>query len=292
MPRFDFGPALGQVRLPMASVTLSAVLHAGAAVAIVVALATAAAPPKKPMIVQLVPAVAALGSPTGSPVAPPEETPRPEPVAPRAEPAPQLPTRVATPAPPKLAPLPAAVLPTRERPRETTPAVEPTPLPQRKLAAALPRFDQREMPALPAAKVAPAVNPLPSPLAAKPAAPDAAGPGASTPRALGRPDGSPKGAGMITVEGDFPWAWYIAAIQRKISEQWQDRARPGAQPTVVFEIGRDGQLTRASSSSRRRPATPATIARRSARSRPRNRFPRSLLTSSIPSCASTSASRT
>jgi TonB family protein len=205
------------------------------------------------MVVQLVPAVAALGSPRGAVTAPPEVTPRPEPVAPKPEPAPAkapppvvkapslperpTPPRVVAPAPPPLA---AAVLPARERPRETFTPSEPTPRPDRTHAAALPRFDQRETPVLPVATATPTSNPLPAPIVAKAAPPTAAS--GAPPRALGRADGSPRGAGLVTVDGDFPWAWYIAAIQRKISEQWQEKALPGPQPTIVFEIGRDGQL--------------------------------------------------
>ena len=65
---------------------------------------------------------------------------------------------------------------------------------------------------------------------------------AAPPQPLGRPDGSPKGAGKLTLEVDFPYAWYYAAILRKIGERWDDKALPGQQPTVVFEIARDGQV--------------------------------------------------
>jgi TonB family protein len=252
--RAHIGPALTGGRMPVASVTLSIVVHLGLMIAMVIAVATAVRERPKPMMVQLVPAIAALGSPRGDATAPPELTPRPEPAAaPQAEPAPQaLPPRPATrpttpvvdtPAPPRPLPLPAAVLPSRERPRETLTLAEPSALPQRATTvAARPRFEQsvRELPALPAASVSTASNPLPSPLVAK-AAPQA-GVASAMPRALGRADGSPRGSGTVTAEGDFPYAWYIAAIQRKISEQWQEKALPGQQPIVVFEIGREGQV--------------------------------------------------
>jgi TonB family protein len=139
--------------------------------------------------------------------------------------------------------LPAAVLPSRERPRETLPLSEPSALPQRVATpAALPRFEQREreQPTLPTTSVTTAANPLPAPLVAKSVSPAATG--ASMPLAPGRADGSPRGSGLVTADGDFPFAWYITAIQRKISEQWQEKALPGAQPIVVFEIGRDGEV--------------------------------------------------
>ena len=41
---------------------------------------------------------------------------------------------------------------------------------------------------------------------------------------------------------DFPFAWYLAAVQRKITERWEGRALQGRQPVVVFEISRNGQV--------------------------------------------------
>ena len=41
---------------------------------------------------------------------------------------------------------------------------------------------------------------------------------------------------------DFPFAWYLRQVQGKISERWDGQAQDGAQPQVVFEIGRDGKL--------------------------------------------------
>jgi protein TonB len=42
---------------------------------------------------------------------------------------------------------------------------------------------------------------------------------------------------------DFPFAWYLQQIHRKVSERWEGKAIPGKQPVVVFEIGRDGQIS-------------------------------------------------
>src|SRR5687767_13457000 len=100
----------------MVSVTLSTIAHVGIAIAAFIALTGVDPQQKKPMVVQLVPAVAALGSPRGEVMAPPEAAPRPEP-APATEPppvkAPSLPerttpSRIVAPAP---SPLAAAVLP-------------------------------------------------------------------------------------------------------------------------------------------------------------------------------------
>jgi TonB family protein len=49
------------------------------------------------------------------------------------------------------------------------------------------------------------------------------------------------------VEGDFPYQWYLAAVQRKVYEQW---AQPfstsrGQRVVIVFEIARNGEVTRA-----------------------------------------------
>jgi protein TonB len=41
---------------------------------------------------------------------------------------------------------------------------------------------------------------------------------------------------------DFPYAWYIQAVHRKIQERWEGRAIRGRQPEVIFEIASDGQL--------------------------------------------------
>jgi TonB family protein len=54
------------------------------------------------------------------------------------------------------------------------------------------------------------------------------------------------GVGALTLNvTDFPHAWYIAAIHRKIKDRWDGYALPGQQPAVTFEIDRDGGLKRA-----------------------------------------------
>jgi protein TonB len=42
---------------------------------------------------------------------------------------------------------------------------------------------------------------------------------------------------------DFPFAWYLARVQQKVTERWEGRALQGRQPVVTFEIGRDGQVS-------------------------------------------------
>ena len=63
------------------------------------------------------------------------------------------------------------------------------------------------------------------------------------PAPLGRATGSAQGSGAVTVNvSDFPFAYYLAAVQRKITERWEGRALQGRQPVAVFEIGRDGRI--------------------------------------------------
>jgi protein TonB len=173
--------------------------------------------------VNLVPAVAAVGRPQGrasEPTLPPrpsEVTPPPTKTAPT-----ELPQRAAraTTAPPEMPARPSArdrLLPDRT-------------LPPR--AAAVPRPGDKELPA--AALPRGPSEPAPKREAAPP-----------PPAPLGQAAGSIQGAGAVTLSvSDFPYAWYIQAIHRKIQERWEGRAIEGRQPEVVFEIGGDGQLRR------------------------------------------------
>lgn len=53
------------------------------------------------------------------------------------------------------------------------------------------------------------------------------------------------GAGAVTLNvSDFPYAWYIQAIHRKIQEHWEGRAIEGRQPEIIFQVARDGQIKR------------------------------------------------
>jgi len=61
---------------------------------------------------------------------------------------------------------------------------------------------------------------------------------------LGRATGSLQGTGPVTLDVDFPYAWYIQVVHRKISQNWDGQAREGSQPIIVFEIGRNGQIGR------------------------------------------------
>ena len=95
-------------------------------------------------------------------------------------------------------------------------------------APGLPRPSDKELPTVTTARAA-----APTPAAPPPAPP------------LGQIGGSPQGVGALTLDiTDFPYAWYIAVIHRKIKEQWDGYALSGQQPAVIFEIARDGELKR------------------------------------------------
>lgn len=190
-------------------------LSAGAHLLLVIALLVGAvvwrATKPKVYVVNLVPTVAAVGSQQGRPT-------------------PDL--------PPRTADLPAARTTPRELPtRDLPPPSREAMLPDRALppptSTAL-RASDKELPTMPSAP-APRVSPRPATTAPPPlpAVP------------LGQVSGSPQGAGAVTLNvSDFPYAWYIQAIHRKIQERWEGRAIPGRQPEVVFDIMRNGQISK------------------------------------------------
>jgi protein TonB len=59
--------------------------------------------------------------------------------------------------------------------------------------------------------------------------------------ALGRPVAASDA--VVTDVRDFPFAWYLAAVHRKVAERWEGRGLQGRQPVVTFEIARDGQVS-------------------------------------------------
>ena len=64
------------------------------------------------------------------------------------------------------------------------------------------------------------------------------------PQPIGRADGSPQGAGALTLNrSDFQFAWYIRTVHAKITDKWAGRALPGQQPVAVFDINRDGRIS-------------------------------------------------
>jgi len=109
--------------------------------------------------------------------------------------------------------------------------------------ATLPRVG-KELPSLAAPPPEPsmlaAARPAPTP--PKTAAPVAPPSGAV---ALGAPAASTQGSGPVTVQAsDFPFAWYLHAVQRKITEKWAPPTRGDGRALVVFEISRNGEVKR------------------------------------------------
>jgi colicin import membrane protein len=224
------GPALGKARLPVTATIFSAVLHGSLAAGVVLSAGYWATEKPKTYVVNLVPAVAAVGSPQGRAEAPPAPTPPPPPppMPPRAE-------EVTRPAPSRPAELPA-----REASREMPPRVAS--LPDRALPTrppALPKAGDKELPAMAStAKAPPTPSDRPTSDVARVAPPP-------PPLPLGRRDGSPQGSGPMTLNvSDFPFAWYLSRVQAKVTEKWVGKALPGQQPVAVFEISREGQVSR------------------------------------------------
>jgi protein TonB len=219
--RLHLGPALRRIRLPLRPTLVSVAFHAAFVAAVLWGNAVWGDSQSKTVYVNLVPAIAAVGRPQGVAGLPPRPEDAP---APAARPSPtDLPQRE-----------PARDLPARDRPRDTLGLPDPS-LPPR--AAGLPRPDDRDLP-----RVASAAGPrpaMPPPAAPTPTRRE----GSAAPPPLGQPGGSAQGVGALTLNvSDFPWAWYIAAIHRKIKERWDGVALAGQQPAVVFEIARDGAL--------------------------------------------------
>jgi TonB family protein len=257
---------------------VSAVAHALAAAALVLAVGIWGREPRV-YVVNLVPAVAALGTPAGLTVAPatparprppareearqakapaPRQTPPP---AKRAE-APPAPRQTPPPAsPPEAAPAPSQTPPppsppeAAPAPREAPPA-PPAALPELSpreprvatRPAALPRPGEKELPPLTASagrRPPPAVAPQRSP--EERPRPASAAPAAVPPIPLGRPTGAPAGVASLSLEvSDFPFTYYLRQVQQKVSERWVPPAResePGRRAVILFEIHRDGQVT-------------------------------------------------
>ncbi|HMH50989.1 MAG TPA: TonB family protein [Candidatus Acidoferrum sp.] len=229
-PRPALGPALGRSPLPLGTVLVSAVLHLLALGGLGLAAMLWQEPPTKTYIVNLVPAVAAIGRPQGQVSAPAlPARPTEAPPAPAKLKSNDLPQREA----PVPAPVPPPEMPARRTTRDTAPLPD-RPLPSR--AAAVPRPGDKELPA----SALPRASSEPGPVARRETAPSTP---AAPPPPLGQAAGSLQGAGTVTLSvSDFPYAWYIQAIHRKIQERWVGQAVDGRQPEIIFVIGADGRL--------------------------------------------------
>jgi periplasmic protein TonB len=221
------GPALQRWRIPVSGLLLSALLHGALVVAILISGYVWRTTQPKAYIVNLVPAIAAVGSPQGR-TRPAEPTP---PETTRPTPAPPLPERETTKAPERTPSRPTELPDRAPAPRESV-SLPDRSLPTRAPAPAL-RPGEKELPRV-ASTTPPAASTGP---VSRPAAPP-------PPPPRGLPTGSPQGVGAVTLNAsDFPYAWYLRQVQSKISEKWEGQARDGSQPQVVFEIGRDGKVT-------------------------------------------------
>jgi protein TonB len=219
------GPALGKAPLPVTATILSTLLHVSLAVAMVLGARAWSQSQPKIYVVNLVPAVAAVGVPQGKTT--PTLPPRPEEVA---RPAPTRPTEL----PQREAPRPTA--PPEMPARREAPALPDRPLPAR--APTLPRAGDKELPQV-ASATPPKAPAAPSERAVSDAPPAAPSP----PPPLGRRDGSSQGSGATTLNvSDFPFAWYLSRVQAKVTERWAGKAIPGQQPIAIFEISRDGKI--------------------------------------------------
>jgi TonB family protein len=211
----------------MAALTVSALVHGALAAALAIAVIWGGWRAQKVYVVNLVPTIAAVGSP--APPAPaPTLPPRPATPAPTkpAVPVPPEPREAKMPEPPKPPSLPEASLP-------SAPRLPPRP-------AALPRAGEKELPPL-----APPTERRPAPVAAKPAeTPAEARP--TPPPPAGLPTGSLSGTGVRTLEvTDFPHAWYLRQVLAKVQDAWQRQGQvvePTLRPLVVVEIQRDGSI--------------------------------------------------
>lgn len=216
-------PAAGPRGLSLAAIGLSFVGHALLVVALVGAIMWNGWHSSKVYVVNLVPAVAAVGSPTAAM----QRASLP------ALPAPPLPSRAPTPTP---TPDP------HERPMREAPKLPESALPKPSLPprAALPlRAGEKELPSLAQSSTSAHVDKpqrTDRPVESRPA-PEA-------PRGL--PTGSPAGAGATSVDAsDFPYAWYLRQVLQKVEGEWQrqnQRNPPIQKPLVLVEIQRNGSI--------------------------------------------------
>jgi TonB family protein len=232
------GPALRIVPLPVAGLTLSTLLHGMFIVAAVIAVKALHESQPTAYFVNLVPAVPAVGSPQGV-----RSAPRPAPVPTKA---PEIPTREAMPPAPRDVPSPAPRDLPAPAPRDLPPRdlpARPLALPERSLPSRTtplaPRPEQKELPTVASRSSTPPATPpssssTPRDLGSAPPAPP--------PPPAGLPSGSAQGAGKVTLDVDFPYAWYLRRVADKINERWDGFAQPGNQPIVAFEIDRAGQV--------------------------------------------------
>jgi TonB family protein len=264
-----------RTQFPLLSLVISIAAHVALAAGLIAGAAMWKASQPKVIVVNLVPAIPALGTPKAPPSpgparaapapvrpAPPpprvvEEPPprvsRPAPDLPARPPEPRLPEpRPAEPRPrevaresppPPPAPMPPRDLPTRElAPRAVTPLDRPLPPPR----PALPRPGDKEVPAIPRPE-----PPRPMPEFSRPAPPPPQAPPppareVAQPSSRGLPSGSPAGSGAVALraDGNFQANWYFQELLRRIEKKWQAPrdSVEGQHAIILFELARNGQV--------------------------------------------------
>jgi len=209
-------------RLPVAAIGVSAIGHALFALLVVATIMWNGWHRSRVYVVNLVPAVAAVGSPSA---------PAPTPSLP-SPPAPALPSR---------APAPNPTPEPRERAIREAPRLPEPSLPSRRLPPrpGLVRPGEKELPSLAAPATAQRVDKperVDRPVESRPA----------PPASRGLPTGSPSGVGALSLDAsDFPYAWYLRQVLQKVQGEWQRQNQinePGQKPLVFVEIQRDGSI--------------------------------------------------
>ncbi len=215
-------PELPRARVPLAAIGVSALGHVFCLALFAGMILWSGWHQSKVYMVNLVPTVAAVGSPTA---------PAHNPSLP-ARPAPSLPSRAPAPAP---TPEPRERL-IREAPKLPEPSLPSPKLPTR---SALVRPGEKELPS-----VASPTTPQRVDKPEKVDRPVESRPAPVPPRGL--PTGSPSGVGALSLDAsDFPYAWYLRQVVQKITEAWdrQNQVKePDQPPRVIFEIRRDGSI--------------------------------------------------
>jgi len=210
-------------RLSMAAIGVSFMGHGLLVLGLVAMIVWNGWHTSKVYYVNLVPTVAAVGSPSA---------PAPSPALP-APPAPVLPSRAPAPAP---APEPRERA-IREAPRLPEAALPKPSLPPR--AAAPLRPGEKELP--------PLANSTTTARVDKPQSAERPGESRPAPPAQrGLPTGVTTGVDARTLDvSDFPYAWYLRQVVQKVQGEWQRQNQlkePNQKPSIVFEIRRDGSI--------------------------------------------------
>ena len=216
------GPALRRPRLPLAAIGFSTVLHVVVFGGMAAFVMWGGWRPEKVQVVNLVPMVAAVGTPN----------------APAAPTLPARPRAPVTPRAPEPEPEPKATTAPREAPKREAPSLPAPSLPAarpRPPRATLPRPGEKELPPL-------ATPPVGTPRGEKTA--ESARPPETA--SLGAPTGTVTGAGALTLDvGDFPHAWYLRQVLQKVESEWQRQNQPNdpqQKPQIYVEILRDGSI--------------------------------------------------